>query len=392
MKSHLVPLRVFLILLTLLIIPLNTSAQSGIHTPQATDRYVSPTGMDSGGCTNPTNPCQTINYARSQSASGDTIHLAEGEYIENVVLFIAVNLEGAGAETTIINGNASGNVVYAYNNPTPVTISHLTLRNGSAQYGGGLYTFTELTLDDVIIEDNHASIYAGGIYNDGTLTMLNSIVRNNTAATLAAGIFSNKTATIHNGAIIGNRVADTGAYGGGIHNNSEAYLELANVTISGNQAPSSAGLSSSGIADLINVTIAGNIGQGIGNFAAGSVVNTIIANNTVTNCYLPLPTLGNNLDSGAACGFSGPGDLQDTPAKLDVLSNYNSPIPTYNLQPGSPAIDSANEMYCPSIDARGVTRPIDGDGVGGAVCDRGAHEYDPVTEIPRIFLPVVLRN
>jgi len=392
MKSLLVLFRVFLILLALLVLPFTVAAKSGIQSPLATDRYVSPTGEDIGGCTNPANPCQTITYARQQSASGDTIHLAPGEYFEIVSLFIGLNLVGAGADVTSIDGSTIGPVVYVYPDQLATTsISHLTIRNGAAQNGAGLYTFGELTLDHVIIEDNHATSSGGGIYNEGDLTILNSIVRNNTSLTVAAGMINHTTAVIHNSSFIGNQVAEGGYYAGGIHNNSEATMQLTNVTISGNKASSSGGLSNSGTADLVNVTIAHNIGDGIGLFNLGSAVNTIVDGNTPNNCAasVTVPSLGNNLDRGVNCGFVEPGDLQDTPALLQPLGYYSSPIPTHSLLVTSPALDSANGTYCPATDARGVARPIDGDGTGGPACDRGAHEYNPATDGLRLYLPLV---
>jgi len=392
MQSLVVPLRLLIALLSLLALPFNAAARISVDAPEATDRYVSPVGTDSGNCTNPASPCLTITYARNQSSNEDTIHLAAGEYVENVSLNKAVNLEGAGAGTTIINGNASGTSVFVNDNGIPVTISHLTIRNGSASYGGGLGNISELILDDVIIEDNHASNQGGGIYNEGDLTILNSIVRNNTSSVTAGGMMNHGTAVVSDSAFLGNKVPESGVFAGGIHNNDDATLELTNVTISKNQAPNAAGLNSGGTAYLVNVTIADNIGDGIGNFYLGSAVNSIFSGNTQGNCGVSVPSLGNNLDSGTSCGFSEAGDLQNTPALLAPLGYYNSTIPTYSLWKGSPAIDSANAAYCPAEDARGVTRPIDGDGVGGAVCDRGAHEYDPAADFGKLFLPLLSRN
>jgi hypothetical protein len=390
MKSALFPFRVLLVLVFMLVLPMNAAADQGILSPQATDRYVSLTGTDSGGCTNPSNPCRTIDYAFDQTDSGDTIHIAAGEYIENISLFHGVNLVGAGATTTILNGNAFSNVVYVFSDTIPTTISHLTIRNGASEYGGGVGNISQLTLDDVIIEDNAVTSQGGGIYNDGDLTMLNSIVRNNSSSNVAAGMINHNTAVIENSTFTGNEVTSSN-YGGAIHNNADATMELTNVTISSNQAYSSGGLSNSGTADLVNVTIANNTGDGIGYFSAGSVVNSILSGNTDENCGVLMTafSLGSNLDSDASCGFTGSGDLQDTPAMLQPLRYVNSTIPTHSPLADSPVVDSGDPAHCPGSDARGVTRPLDGDGTGGAVCDRGAHEYDPATDKPRTFIPLV---
>ncbi len=58
------------------------------------------------------------------------------------------------------------------------------------------------------------------------------------------------------------------------------------------------------------------------------------------------------------------------------------------LTAGSPAIDSGDNTYCPSTDIRGVARPVDGDGIGAAVCDMGAYEWrEPAAWI---YLPIMI--
>jgi len=54
-------------------------------------------------------------------------------------------------------------------------------------------------------------------------------------------------------------------------------------------------------------------------------------------------------------------------------------VPTLALKLGSPAIDSGGAGSCPATDARGVTRPKDGDNDSTATCDKGAFEFERVT-------------
>jgi hypothetical protein len=67
-------------------------------------RKVSTTGTDSGTCKFA--PCATINYALSQSLPYDTITVAAGSYNQTVDIEKPINLVGAGASTTTIDGTA----------------------------------------------------------------------------------------------------------------------------------------------------------------------------------------------------------------------------------------------------------------------------------------------
>ncbi len=54
--------------------------------------YVSNKGIDEGACESPKQPCKSIKYAIDQSAKGDQIHVAEGEYhVEGSDIFYLLN-------------------------------------------------------------------------------------------------------------------------------------------------------------------------------------------------------------------------------------------------------------------------------------------------------------
>lgn len=78
-------------------------AGTGFITSFDFDRYVATTGTDTGDCTDPAHPCQTITYATAQSNDYDTIHAAAGMYAENsasgqnLVVARPVAIEGAQA-------------------------------------------------------------------------------------------------------------------------------------------------------------------------------------------------------------------------------------------------------------------------------------------------------
>src|SRR5215471_927980 len=77
----------------------------------ATTRFVSPSGNDTGSCTNSASPCQTFTYAISQAASGDTISAANGTYKENLFITKNLTLKGSSISSTILDGNSLSSVV-----------------------------------------------------------------------------------------------------------------------------------------------------------------------------------------------------------------------------------------------------------------------------------------
>jgi hypothetical protein len=82
-------------------------------------------------------------------------------------------------------------------------------------------------------------------------------------------------------------------------------------------------------------------------------------------------------DSGSNTGAAwstGTNNLSADPL-LGPLANHGGSTMTMALLAGSSAIDTGTT--CSSTDQRGLFRPVNGDGIGGASCDIGAYEYRP---------------
>jgi len=317
-------------------------------------------GRDSNNCKSPTTPCKTIRHAVSLASSGDSIRVAAATYKENLSIGISLNVTGAGARTTIIDGQQAGTVITISSAGAQITLSHITIRNGEV-YGFG-----------------------GGINNIGTLTVNNSTVSGNISfhpfRSCGGGIASSGSLTINASTISGNGVAgDKGnAYGGGIC--ASGSVTINNSTLSGNgtncgnilqRCGDSAGgaIYNNGILVINNSTLSGNsasewdqnfLPQGGGIYNDGGQVqlqNSILANNRViqhgfhnvnqpSNCYGSATSNGYNLSDDGTCPFHNSGDRNNTNPMLGPLQYNGGPTQTMALPSGSPAIDAGNPSGC----------------------------------------------
>lgn len=211
----------------------------------------------------------------------DTINLVAGTYVltvgQHLLIDSNLTISGAGAGSTIIDGNATSRV-FRVRFGADATISNVTITNGSATKGGGIQNQGTLQLTDSIVFSNTATTSdGGGIINDSTivnpavLTIANSTITGNKAEG-GGGIFNQDgTATINNSTISLNTstVPTTSlfavAIGGGIANSAETT----NATITVNQSK------------ITTNTVEGLGGGGISNSADFTHTATIILNQTV---------------------------------------------------------------------------------------------------------------
>lgn len=117
--------------------------------------YVSTSGTDSGNCPKSA-PCKTINYAISKAASGETIRVEKGTYHQTVDVNKPVNILGASASSTTINGagldpsnDGYFGVVYVGNSGGSVTVSGFKITNPYP------YTYTGGEPMAVVLEDQN---------------------------------------------------------------------------------------------------------------------------------------------------------------------------------------------------------------------------------------------
>lgn len=310
-------------------------------------------------------------------------------------------LTGAGQDVTIIDSSRLDRVFHILTNfEETVKLSGLTVRNGSANIGGGLYALqSRVVITASRFTDNSALSWGGGIHVASSfLTLTETTLDNNTVTGSGAsggGINAmGSTISVAKSAIYSNTALAANSFGGGLQ--IFGWATITNTTFSGNQA-AQGGAIRFGIGEhvLINTTIINNsasTGGGLFDdplyFGLTTVFNSIVAGNSPTNCDNngQITSQGNNLDSRDECGFHTPGDLVNTNPLVGPLQNNGGPTWTHGLTPGSPAIDAADIDYCPSTDQRGAPRPVDGDGDGTAACDIGAFELN----IYQVFLPATI--
>jgi hypothetical protein len=365
---------------------------------------------DAGG-TCPGNDC-TLRQALATVASGDTINFAAGITTitltsGELVINKAVTIAGPGANLlTVRRDPAAANFrifeTFFVSLFTNITISGMTIANGSDTVGGAIYSSHEtLQITNCIISDNTATS-GGGLYSDPNahVTITNCTLANNKATD--GGAIDQPTAvsmTIINSTISGNSAnggSGSAHGGGGIFNGNGSDLTLTNTTITGNSTSATAGgVWTDGTATFNNCTIVGNSSAqdagGLRNFRTATLSNTIVATNTATVIRDIEGTctsggynfVGDAGSSGLTNGSNGD-QVGSTGApinpKLDTLKDNGGPTFTCALLPGSPAIDKGKSSAS-TTDQRGLPRPVVAQSTalpsGGDGSDIGAYEVQP---------------
>jgi hypothetical protein len=280
-------------------------------------------------------------------------------------------------------GSSSGTVARLY-------IVDSVIRDNSAQYGGGIESHApilQITKSEVI--NNVGSNGPSGIY--GGIVELNQVlVAGNTGpyggAIAIDGFGSLK---IYNSVVRDNS-------GSGVTNSQAQFILVDGTEFSGH--PEAGFSSSSGPVTVLNSTFSGNdIGLAVGN---GDIVLThvTVADNDIGLAYDLRPSytlqlensvLDGNLtncagleslqathtsSSDGSCQLTGSANHAGVSANLAPLTENGGFSRTHMPLANSIARDSAADSYCPTVDQRGVTRPLDGNGDGVPSCDRGAVE------------------
>jgi len=243
----------------------------------------------SDGCTvEANNPHSTIQQAVDNGCS--QIRVTPGTYYENVVIPAGqtVSITSVeGAAKTLVDGGGAGSV-FTINSGANVTLTGLTVQNGSTGFGGGIYNAGAVTLNNSPVTHNIASYYGGGIENHfGTVTLNSSPVTNNSVPYFGGGIHSFLgTVTLNNSAVTDN----TALYGGGILN-SYGTLTLNSSNVTSNSAYQGGGIyNNAGKLTLNSSPVTNNsassVGGGIYNYLGMLTFNSSnVTGNTPDGIY-----------------------------------------------------------------------------------------------------------
>ena len=156
-------------------------------------------------------PYQTISEAINNAYEGWTIYVKKGIYHENLIINKTINLDGENPETTIIDGNTNGIVVYIQK--PNVRISNITIKNsGLKRLDSGIRTLSldsRLLIKNCIIKDCDVGIYLNcadfEIYPENINTIINNTIKENNI-----GIF---TTWVQKNNIQGNKIYKNNLHG-----------------------------------------------------------------------------------------------------------------------------------------------------------------------------------
>ena len=226
-----------------------------------------------------------------------------------------------------------------------ISISDSVFSGNSADFGGAIDAGGELSIVNSTFSNNSA--YEGGaIRNIDKLSISDSTFSNNSAIKSGGAIDSIDELSIVNSTFSHNSASSNrhASRGGAIGN--EGELRIRSSTFSGNSA---------------------DLGGTITNGEDGKLrmTNSIIAGRGDA-CYSE-SRLRHNINNLIQDGSCSP-DFEGDPMLGELVEPEDGSPAYYPLLAGSPAIDAADDEYCPDTDMLGTVRPQ------GAACDIGAYE------------------
>ena len=242
----------------------------------AADIWVATTGSDDNDGSQ-ANPVATIAKAIELAGDGYTIHIADGNYVNDKTLSISKSLTLEGSANTVIDGNASK--IMEVTADATVVLTNLSFTNGNAALVGAISNEGKLTISNSNFYSNKATGNSGTIItNKNKLNINNSKFYQNSAGKGVVNNQKDALLVIDNSEFYNNDMTSfSNSYG-------IVYTTSANATISNtvfrNNAVKYGGAiyatkssdATIGIVNIINSTFesnSANTGQGGALFVSG---------------------------------------------------------------------------------------------------------------------------
>jgi len=276
----------------------------------------------------------TIKAAVAAAMPGDTITVAAATYYEyDIVVTKSLTINGAAANTTILDAGNTTRRGFYINAGVTVTISGMTVQHGNTVGdAGGIENLGVLTLSNCAIINNTAALNGGGIANmGGTLTVNNSTITGNSGksgggiANVGGGV------TLNNVTVNGNTATPHSTFDGGAGlYNVNGTLTITGGTVSSNNGFAIYNSNETGTAamTITSGTINNNSGVGIENDESLALINSTISGNTglvygggIDNqgdLYVGGSTISNNTATGS---FGSGGGINDFGHHLTVIDS-----------------------------------------------------------------------
>ncbi len=270
----------------------------------------------SAACSDTTGaPFCTIQAAINAASPNDRIEIAAGSYIETLTVDRNLTLHGAGISTVEGSCNGQTNLLGApavtVQTGVIVLMTDVTIKGGTASFGGGVNNAGVLFLASSEVCQNNAFNQGGGVYSTGALSLSRVQVYDNQQA--SAGVeggglmVAGGRTLVRNSTFTNNRVAR----GGAISVAAGATLVLSRSTLKSNFADGTlasgvssrgGGLNNSGTAIIDQTEIEENFVISAGGFGGG-----IFNDGNLLMAHSTLHENGTDYIAGApiAVGFGG---------------------------------------------------------------------------------------
>ncbi|MCX6639139.1 MAG: right-handed parallel beta-helix repeat-containing protein [bacterium] len=292
---------------------------------------------------------------------------------------------------------------------TPITITHCTITNNTASWGGGIYcSHADATISDCVITNNICGNNGGGIYCTGCNPIITNCIVNgnlcNTQPTTSSGMGGGGICANHSSSptITGCTVNGNHSlwHGGGISMNDNSHPVISYCLIADNSCDSSGGgiaIFTNCLPLIANCTIVRDTTDFMGGAIYMLASTPTIKNTIMADCIgegavyfdnSPLAVLRYN-------DFSNPqiqtfaGTVPDSLGTIntvnlngdscDVFSNLYMPPEFVDPNQGNYHIDNQS----PCVDAGDPTSPFDPD---GTIADQGVFFVFHVEDPPEIVL------